>query len=100
MTGSFATAATTLTGALAATPIGALLGPVALFTGAFADMRADENLEKANAMYAQAELAESKMLTQRDLCDAIRERANMLDNLLYELNRLFAATAANLNSML
>lgn len=44
----------------AMTPLAAVAAPVMLFTGISASMKADENLEKANTMYAEAEVAVEK----------------------------------------
>ncbi len=74
----------------AMTPLAAVAAPVILFTGISASMKADENLEKANAMYAEAEAASEKMKISETLCGAISERAEMFDDLLSNLNKMFA----------
>lgn len=53
-------------------------------------MKADENLEKANTMYAEAESASEQMKTSEILCKAIADRADMFDGLLGDLNVMFA----------
>lgn len=74
----------------AMTPLAAVAAPVVLFTGVSASMKADENLEKAQAMYAEAEEACEKMKISEVLCNAIVEKADMYDTLLNELNRMFS----------
>lgn len=74
----------------AMTPLAAVAAPVILFTGISASLKADENLEKANAMYAEAEAASEKMKISETLCGAISERAEMFDDLLGDLNKMFA----------
>ena len=58
---------------VAMTPLAAIAAPVILFTGISASMKADENLEKANTMYAQAEAASEKMKVSEMLCGAITD---------------------------
>lgn len=74
----------------AMTPLAAIAAPVMLFSGISASMKADENLEKAQTMYAEAKVASEKMKTAEVLCAAIADRADMFDNLLDELNRMFS----------
>lgn len=74
----------------AMTPLAAVAAPVILFTGISASMKADENLEKANTMYAEAEAASEKMKISETLCGAISERTEMFDDLLGDLNKMFA----------
>ncbi len=74
----------------AMTPLAAVAAPVILFTGISASIKADENLEKANTMYAEAEAASEKMKVSEMLCGAISERADMFDDLLGDLNKMFA----------
>ena len=45
---------------LAMTPLAAIAAPVVLFTGISSSFKADENLEKAKTMYAEAEAARQK----------------------------------------
>lgn len=79
---------------LATTPVSAIIAPIAapvvLFTGISASVKADENLEKAQTMYAQAEEAVEKMKVSETMCEAISERADMFRNLLEELDFMFA----------
>lgn len=74
----------------AVTPLAAVAAPVILFTGISASMKADENLEKANVMYAEAEAAAEKMKVSETFCDAITERSEMFNDLLLDLNEMFA----------
>lgn len=74
----------------AMTPLAAVAAPVVLFTGISASIKADENLEKAQTMYAEAEAASEKMKVSETLCNAISERADMFDETLTELNGLFS----------
>ncbi|GAA0790203.1 hypothetical protein [Hathewaya limosa] len=74
----------------AMTPLAAVAAPVILFTGISASMKADENLEKANTMYAQAEVASEKMKVSETLCGAITDRSEMFNSLLADLNGMFS----------
>lgn len=74
----------------AMTPLAAVAAPVILFTGISASMKADENLEKANTMYAEAELASEKMQVSQILCGAITDKSDMFNNLLIDLDRMFS----------
>lgn len=83
----------------AMTPLSAIAAPVILFTGISASMKADENLEKAQAMRAEAELAVEKMKVSETLCDAISERSDMLNDTLLEVNSLFSRGAAMMEKL-
>lgn len=74
----------------AMTPLAAVAAPVILFTGISASLKADENLEKANTMYAEAEAASEKMKISETLCGAISDRSEMFDDLLIDLNKMFS----------
>lgn len=74
----------------AMTPLAAIAAPIVLFSGISASIKADENLEEANATYAKAEAAAEKMKISETLCDAITERTEMFDELLKNLNEMFA----------
>jgi len=74
----------------AMTPLSAIAAPVVLFTGISASIKADENLEKARTMYAEAELAVEQMETSKTLCNAIAKRSEMFEELLVELNGMFS----------
>lgn len=73
----------------AMTPLAAIAAPVLLFTGISASIKAEENLEKANTMYSQANAASEKMKVSETLCEAITEKAEMFYNLLINLNEMF-----------
>lgn len=83
----------------AMTPLAAVAAPVILFTGISASMKADENLEKANTMYAEAEAASEKMKISETLCGAISERSEMFDDLLGDLNKMFAECSGLLSGV-
>lgn len=72
------------------TPLSAVVAPVVLFTGLSASLKADENLEKARAMRAEADAAIEKMKVSKTLCEGIANRSEMFDNLLLELNEMFS----------
>lgn len=71
-----------LTLGLSATPLAAIAAPVALFTAFSASSKADENLEKAETMYAEAEVAAEKMKVSETICNAISERSEMFYDVL------------------
>ena len=73
----------------AMTPLVAIAAPALLFSGISASLKADENLEKAQTMYAEAESAAEEMKTAKLLCEAISKRADMFDGVLSELNEMF-----------
>jgi len=73
----------------AMTPLSAVAAPVVLFTGISASIKADENLEKAQAVRAEAEEACEKMKTSQTLCKAITERSNMFNKLLSDLDNMY-----------
>lgn len=88
--GAIGIAGTALSTAATMTPLAAVAAPIVLFTGISASMKADENLEKAKAMYAEAEAAAEKMKTSETLCVGIIDRSEMFNKLLNELNGMFA----------
>lgn len=81
------------------TPLAAVAAPVVLFTGISASIKADENLEKANTMYAEAEAAVEKMKVSETLCGAISDRSEMFNDLLIELDGMFSECASLLEDM-
>lgn len=85
-------------GALAAgavfTPLAVVAAPIVLFTGISASIKADENLEKANAEFKKAEAAAEQMKISITKCKAVKKAANMYDELLNELNVMFAQCSA------
>lgn len=88
-----------LLGAAAVTPLAAIAAPVILFTGISAAMKADENLEKAEVMYAEAEAAAEAMKVQETKCRAIIQKTEMYGSLLNALNRMFSECARYLDSV-
>lgn len=84
----------------AMTPLGAVAAPVLLFTGISASMKADENLEKARTMYAQAEAAVEKMKVSETLCIAIADRSDMFDGVLNDLNGMFSECTQKLAQLI
>lgn len=76
------------------TPLAAVAAPVILFTGISASIKADENLEKARAMYAEAEAASEKMKVSENLCGAITKKSEMFYGLLENLNEMFSECSA------
>lgn len=84
----------------AMTPLAAVAAPVILFTGISASMKADENLEKANTMYAEAEAATEKMKVSETLCNAISDRSKMFNGLLLELDGMFSECTGLLEGLI
>lgn len=83
----------------AMTPLAAIAAPVVLFTGISSSIKADENLEKAQTMYAEAELAVEKMKISETLCIAISERSEMFERLIKKLDRPFLECTIMLESL-
>ena len=83
----------------AMTPLTAIAAPAVLFSGISTNLKADENLEKAQAMCAEAESISEKMKTAEVLYNAIADRADMLDDLILELNKLFSCCTDNLDKV-
>lgn len=73
----------------AMTPLAAVAAPVIMFTGLSASAKADENMERARAMYAEARAAAEEMRISITLCNAIVDKSNMLNGLVVELNKMF-----------
>lgn len=84
----------------AMTPLTAIAAPVLLFTGISSSIKADENLEKARTMYAEAEAAVEKMKISEVMCIAISDRADMLNELLEELNVMFCECTILLDNII
>lgn len=72
------------------TPLVAVAAPVIFITAFSASTKADENLEKAEEMYAEAEEAVEKMKVSETLCKAISERSKMFNELLIDLDKMFS----------
>lgn len=85
---------------LSATPLVAVVAPALLFTGFSASTKADENLEKAQTMMAEAKKEVKKMKISETLCDAIGKRAQMYDSLLEELDVMFCSSVQRLQGIL
>lgn len=81
----------------AVTPLAAVAAPVVLFTAISASIKADENLEKAQATAAQAQAAIEKMNLGETMYNGISQRANMLNALLEELNGMLCVCSAQLD---
>lgn len=81
------------------TPLAAIAAPVVLFTGISSSIKAEENLEKANVMYAEAKAATEKMKTAEVMCTAIAKRADMFDELLLDLNGMFSQCTGLLDAV-
>ncbi len=88
----------TVTGVLS-TPLSAIIAPVLLFTGFSASMKADENLEKAKVMYADAEKKVEEMKISETLCNGISEKTQMFNDLLKNLDSMFAECAEIVESI-
>ncbi|HHV11294.1 MAG TPA: hypothetical protein GXX75_13575 [Clostridiales bacterium] len=84
----------------AMTPLAAVAAPVVLFTGISASIKADENLEKAQTMYAEAEAASEKMQVSETLCRAIAERSDMFNGVLIELDGMFSECVGMLDAVI
>lgn len=84
----------------AMTPLAAIAAPVVLFTGISASMKADENLEKAQAMHAEAEAACEKMKVSETLCKAISDRSEMFNDLLVQLDGMFSECTSLLEEVI
>ncbi len=89
VTGGLSIAGSALSFGAAMTPLAAAAAPVLFFTALSASMKADENLEKAQTMYAQAEAASEKMKVSETLCAGISERSEMFYDVLHELDGMF-----------
>lgn len=83
-------AGSALLSGISMTPIAAIAGPAIFVSGISASIKADENLEKAKTMRAEAEAAVEKMKISETLLEGIEERAEMFDDLLTELNDMFS----------
>lgn len=71
------------------TPLSAVVAPVVFFTALSASMKADENLEKAEVMHEEAEAAKAKMNISITILMNVREKAEMFNELLINLNDIF-----------
>lgn len=80
--------------ATALTPFATIAAPYMALKAVGANMKANENLEKAHAMHAEAEAASEEMKNQEIICGAIGDRADMFDKLLVDLNVMFSYCTA------
>lgn len=85
--------------ALGVAPLVVIAAPVVLFSGIRADINADENIEKARTMYAEAEAAAEKMKTSEKLCNSISKKADMFNDLLLDLDERFSYCTALLDEV-
>lgn len=90
---------TGLSYAASMTPLAAIAAPVVLFTGINSSIKADENLEKAQTTYRQAESAAEKMKAAKVLCEGISMQAKMFDELLLRLDTMFSMCVSSLDDM-
>lgn len=74
----------------AATPIATIVAPVLLFSALSSKAKAEENLEKAEAMYRQVEVAVEKIKLWESIYRAIKECTDMFSRLLSELDMMFS----------
>ena len=93
-------AGSTVLASLSATPLAAIVAPALLFTGFSASTKADENLEKAQAMMAEAKKEVEKMKVAETMCEAIGKRAQMYDELLRNLETMFSESVHRLQKLL
>lgn len=80
------------------TPFAAIAVPALFFTGMSASKKADENLEKANTMYAEAEAASEKMKVSETLCKAVVQKSNTFYELLEYLNNKMFSECSELSA--
>lgn len=97
--GAATIAGSSLSLGLSFTPLATIVAPVVLFTGISANANADENLEKAKTMLAQAERAVEEMRNSETMCSAIAKRSDMFRELLVELNKIFSHFAEEFDDM-
>ena len=79
-------------GGLTFAPIVApLMGPFTLASALAASFKADENLEKAQTTYAEAEAASEEYKVIKTMYNGVINDAKMLEELLYKVNEIFSA---------
>lgn len=76
-----------------------LIAPFTFSTALSASVRANENLEKAEAMYAEAELLSEKMRISKVVCKGIVEQAERFRKLLINLDDMFSKCVDLLDSI-
>lgn len=84
----------------AITPLAALAVPAVLFSGISANIKADENLKKAEEYAAKVNVAIEKMKTATVKYNAIKERTDILNNLLNELNSRFSYCTSMMDAVI
>lgn len=90
LVGSFTgLAGSTLAAGFSATPLAAVVAPALFVSGIAASMKSDENLDKAKTMRAEVDAAVEKMKISMDLCEAIEEKAVIINDLLCQINMYF-----------
>lgn len=90
LVGSFTgLAGSTLAAGLSATPLAAVVAPALFVSALAASTKADENLDKAKTMRAEVDAAVEKMKISMDLCEAIEEKAVIINDLLCQINMYF-----------
>ncbi len=90
-------AGTSIFGALSFTPLSCIAAPAVLISGIRSNMKADENLEKAEQTKAEVDLAVEKMKTSEVMLEAIEKKTKMFNALLVEVNKMFAIKVNELN---
>ena len=76
-----------------------LIAPFTFSTALSASVRANENLEKAEAMYAEAELLSEKMRISKVVCKGIVKQAERFRKLLIRLDDMFSKCVDLLESI-
>ena len=83
----------------AVTPLATLVVPAVIFTGISANIKADENLKKAEAYSSKVDVAVEKMKTSIVKYNAIEHRTDMFNDLLNELNERFSYCVSMLDAI-
>lgn len=89
--------ATFFASAASVSPLAMFAVPVIMFTGFSANRQADENLGNANMKDAEVDKAIEKMKTSELLSNKITDKANMFNELLCELNKMFSECVIKLS---
>ncbi len=84
----------------AMTPLAAVAAPIILFTGISASIKADENLEKAQTMYAQAKKASEGMQVSEIIYRTITKQSDMLNDFLLQLDEMFSECTRTLDTII
>lgn len=83
----------------AVTPLATLVVPAVIFTGISANIKADDNLKKAEAYSSKVNVAVEKMKTSIVKYKAIEQRTDMFNDLLNELNERFSYCVSMLDAI-